>query len=180
MERVVSVVETFFKPRDNYTTGARTWAFFLAALVAFGLGFLPDGGNPWVIGLFLAGFLNLFAYIANNRRIRDQKELLLLEETREQLEKLVTSLESYIYGGSSTTNQPDAIAAVHISLARAMPLLDTLNMPTLPAFEGRTVEALTPLQVAVALRISECQRRITGWEKPRGWWKSAGSFSLRS
>ena len=84
MERLVSVIEAFFRPRDNYGTGARAAAFLLAAVAVVCIEEALDNRmNPWLIALLVAGLLNLFALILSTFRTRRERPFVVLNEVRE-------------------------------------------------------------------------------------------------
>ena len=182
MERLVSSLEALFRPRDNYTTGARTAAFLLAAAAVALIEKAIDGNmNPWVIALLVAGLLNLFALLFNIARSRRERPIVLLTKTREQLEELSTSLENYFDIQESSRSRPDAFAALTISLARSRSMFQQLDMPPLPNFgESDEEDDPYPLRRAVFFGIRECDDRVVKLENRPSWWKGAGSFSLRS
>ena len=187
MEKLDSVIEAFFRARDNYATGGRTVAFLLAAGLAF---WIEEGGkkdvDPWVLGLFAAGLLSLFALIANKLRARRQKPIDRLNNTREQLEELLTSLENLVDNDSAEVARPDALAATSIAMTKAKALLRHSNMKALPERLGDE-ESLQLVRSAVRARIGECVDKVAelenrpGWlKRAASWLKDAGSFSFRS
>ena len=187
MERLVSVLEEFLRPRDNYTTGSRTLAFLLAAACVLGIELWLGDSNPWLIALLLAGLLNLFALLANKRRTRKEQKVVLWEKTRQQLVDLAGSLETYFH---LVNPKPDIKAAVKVSMAGASSLLTQLRMnpkPMAEHFWSNWLEDIPSLirngddLVAAWKNQPGPWKRFWRWCKnPRRWWRSAGSFSLRS
>lgn len=186
MEKLDSVIESLFRARDNYATGARTVALLLAA----GLGFWIENGleqdvNPLVLGLGAAGLLSLFSFVANKLRTRRQRPIVLLNTTREQLEELLTSLENYFDHDKADKSRPDTLAAFMISFVKSGSLLKQSNMEPLDGFNEDSEP--DPMRTSVHVRIRECVDRVAQLESRSGWlsrsvsWlKDAGSFDLRS
>ena len=83
MEKLVPIIEGFFRPRDNYATGARATAFLVTAVAVLWIKAAID--RPWLIALIVAGLLNLFALIFNTIRTRRERPLAALNEAREHL-----------------------------------------------------------------------------------------------
>ena len=189
MEKWDPVIEAFFRARDNYATGARTLALLLAA----GFGFWFEEGleidvSPWVLGLFAAGLLSLFALIANKLRTKRQRPIDLLNSTREQLEEGLTHLENLSEVNLSDKTKPDTVAALFISIQKSAKLLKQSNIEQLPLQKGlKTKDDYETVRLAITQRIGECVDRVAELENRPGpltravsKFKSAGSFSLRS
>lgn len=124
MDRLVSVLEAFFRPKDSYTTGSRTVAFLLAALVVILFEWQGKDMNPWVIALLVAGLLNGFALVFNLARTAKEKPFVELNEARELVWELAGGLEIWSSVNRASENKGDVV----VSMARASAALDRLGV----------------------------------------------------
>lgn len=199
MDRLVSVIEAFIRPRDNYTTFARTMAFFSVAGTAFWMDATDKTIDPWVVALLVAGSLNLFALLSNMVRALKEREINASDKAREQLEALAISLESFL------THDPEAIGSVTTSMARASSFLKQAGIPqpgvmsSLPTpmdeHDRNTMRRAVPRLIRDCDdRVAELRNRPSRWSRfcrwwisPHRWWRrfgcwlsQAGSFRFRS
>lgn len=92
----MSIIEGFIRPRDNYTTSARTIALLgAAALLHWAEKALGEDINPWLIGLVVAGLLNLCALFFNWLRTLMDKPFVVLRKAREQVIQAAANLSGF-------------------------------------------------------------------------------------
>ena len=120
MERLASAIDALFRPRDNYTTTARTIALLGAALLLYWAErALDEDMNPWLIALVVAGLLNLCALFLNLLRTLNERPFVVLKEAREQLIQATANLSAR----RNSNPSPDVTIAAAESIARAHSLL---------------------------------------------------------
>lgn len=173
MERLVSVIEAFFRPRDNYTTGARTAAFLLVALSVFLIDQAIDESlNPWVTAFLMAGSLNLFALIFNVVRVRRERAYAVLTDARDHVIEMAANLSALNDERASAGRRANAMA----SMLEAYSLLVQLEID-----RPDPIEAELPAWEAQASQlILACDERIAELRNRPGWAKRAVSYFLGS
>lgn len=171
MERLVSTIEAFFRPRDNYTTGSRTMAFLLAALAVFTIeNALDKSINPWVTALIVAGSLNLFALIFNIIRSRRERDYVVLNDAREQVIQLVASLSAQ----RTSRTSPEFSHAVMDSMMRAESLLRQAGIDSPFPQESNASD----WRMQASHLMHECDDQIAKLKNRPGWSKRVASFFL--
>lgn len=153
MERLISGLETVFRPKDSYTTFGRTIALLGAAVLLYcAQEGLDEDINPWLIALVVAGLLNLCALVFNWLRTLMARPFVALREAREQLIQATANLEAR----NRQNPPPDVVFAATESVTRAHSLLGQLGIPC-----SRPMDvAIRTLQSEILDQVRVCDDRI--------------------